>query len=189
MSYINHEQSFIASVQCHTPGFCGFWDCAELAEKYGAVERRLGDWLTLHNLPQDENHLFRFDCHYDDRGYVGYNIESYSKSQGRAWSGTGLRFGFTSNGYIALYPVKAPPTSFWKPMLLIEGAESDLHGRLHEGVIEGVRVRSPDSWTLKALKREYVGDYWHVYANDADGPTMELSLHIHRLGYEDLDDH
>lgn len=187
MPYINYEKSFIASVQCHTPDMCGFWDCAELVEKGGVVQPRLGDWLTVHNCPQAQPHLFRFNCYDEGSGHLGYNIESYSKSQGRAWSNTGVRFGFTSNGYVALYPVKTPPTSFWALKVFDESGETDLQP--HDGVIENVHVRSAGGWTLKGIKREVVGDYWHIYTNDADGPTMKLSLHIHSLGYEDLDDH
>ncbi|WPP00770.1 hypothetical protein SFA35_05185 [Pseudomonas sp. HR96] len=189
MPYLNYEKSFIASVQCVTPDYCGFWDCAELVEGDAGVERKLGDWLTVHNCPQAENHLFRFDCYYDANGYCGYVIQSHSKSQGRAWSSTGIRFGFSTNGYVALYPVKGGPNAFWKPKVLRDGAETDLIDSLSEGVIDNVRVRSPDTWTLKALKRVEIGDYWHVYVNDAEGPTMNLSLHIQSLGFEDLDDH
>lgn len=189
MVYLDYQRSFIASVQCTTPDYCGYWDCAELEHGAKGVQRRLGDWLTVHNLAQPRNHLFRFDCWFDERGYRGYSIESYSKAQGRAWSSTGIRFGFSATGYVALYPVLGPPTAFWRPALLLDGRERELHEHLRVGTISGAHVRSPDGWTLKALQREVVGDYWHVYANDADGPTMMLSLHIYRLGFEDLDDH
>ncbi|WP_213879122.1 hypothetical protein [Pseudomonas sp. dw_358] len=189
MPYLNYEKSFIASVQSHTPDYCGFLDCAELTKGDDGVQRMLGDWVTVHNCPQENNHLFRFDCYYDGSGYCGYYVQSFSKSQGQAWNSTGLRFGFDTKGYVKTYPLKGGPTRYWHPKIVVDGVEQDIVDALSEGVIENIWLRGPDTYTLKAWNRKSVGGYWHVYTNDAKGPTLELSLHIHSLGYKDTDDH
>lgn len=189
MPYINYVKSFIASVECHTEDFQGFLDCAELSEGANGVERTLGDWVTVHDFPQEAPHLFRFDCYYEGDDYCGYYIQSYSKSQGRGWNSTGLRFDFDASGYVKTYPLKQASTRYWQPKLWENGVERDVIEDLHEGVMTNVRLRSPDGYTLKGWTRKHVGEHFFAYTNDADGPTLEMSLHIHRLEFEDLDDH
>jgi len=190
MGWINREKSFVAEVKCQTPHFEGHWDCAEiLLDGPGQERRKSVEWLTVTNYAEGERHLFQFDCFYDEKGYAGYDIRSYTYGQGRRFNSIGQRFGFSSGGYIALYPLKPTPEMLWQPYIFADGQPQPILEVLKNGRLDNVRIETRHGRTLKPYKRYDAHRSWYCYVNDESGPAMELTLHIQQLGKEHNDDH
>jgi hypothetical protein len=181
MLNIIQDKSFIATVQCHAPSD-GYWDCAHLEGSYHETRRVASDALIVTNYSASPLHRYRFDCYENAEGYCGYTIESFSQAPEIA----GIRFGFNSNGLVQLYPVTGAPERFWFPLIKVDEAERSILDDLHVGAVEDVIIRSPDGWTLKrGLAFGDSDDYWMAHVNDAEGRTLQMTLHIERLGLDD----
>ncbi|MFK0086747.1 hypothetical protein ACIQUS_05560 [Pseudomonas sp. NPDC090755] len=190
MLVFNKEQSFIAFVQCHTPGFEGYLDCGEVALKEGKPMRRAADWLTVTSFAQREPHRFWFRCFEDQASSARFfDIQSWSRRTGRDMHPAYRHAWLSANGYVKMDDEENDLQRLWRVTTFDGENSTDIGRDLKIGTVDSIEILTPDSIALCARGREQAGDYWHCYAATAGGPLLQLSLDIVDLGEELLDDH
>lgn len=189
---LNHsyDRSFVAYVECTTPGLEGYLDCAKLAERDGTAARASDDWMILTSLTLREPHLFWFRCMFDDTiGRPYYDIQSWSRRTGRDFQSHNRHLDCNRNGYAGLYEQAPEDSGLWKFMTVQpDGGWASMTSIVEAGQqVEG-RIRTRSNLELQAVSRETVADHWFAYVATSGGEVMDVRLHILHIGEELLDD-
>nr|WP_319527391.1 hypothetical protein [Pseudomonas laurentiana] len=196
MLTFKYDKSFVAFVECTTPGFEGYLDCGELKMKpladdpHGreAPHRRAADWLTVTSYKGREAHRFWFRCFEDSStGKRYFDIQSWSRRTGRDLKTKQRHCDLSSNGYVGLHEAETPHECLWQVSVFDQDTYCDVGDDLALGKIESVVISSYKDTLLCAYGREQVGNEWYCYAADSNGPALILTLDIQDLGEELLE--
>ncbi|RZI90786.1 MAG: hypothetical protein EOP15_03390 [Pseudomonas sp.] len=190
---LNHsyDRSFIATIQCVTPGREGYFDCAKLAEREGQAARAADDWMIVTSLTLREPHLFWFRCLFDEsRGRPYYDIQSWSRRTGRDFQSSNRHLDFNHNGYPGLYPQVPEDARLWKFITRQEdGNQASMTSIVEAGQQLDGQIWTRSNLALRAMEPEHVADHWFAYVNTSKGEVLDVRLEVLHIGEELMDDH
>jgi len=177
-----HEKSFIATVDCTTPGFEGYWDCAEIR----SGKRKNVDCLTVNNYTEGERHRFRFDCFHDsDTGVLGYDIRTDSFAGGaNGWfAADGIRLQVGGDGYVGLEgDGRTAPESLWA-LVFNEDGSTGIDERVELGSHCSLSLLSGQNLLARPTDRKESGEHWFGYVStESSGDPLTIDLNIISIG-------
>ncbi|MDD1013241.1 hypothetical protein [Pseudomonas rubra] len=176
------DRSFIATLDCTTPGWEGFLDTCELS-LYGTggypVPNYKNGWLTLTNYPLDRERRtsFWFGC-WEYEGQHFYEVRTNDLGPGAVHPN--LRLGWSHNNYIGLYPAKGRLAAEWQ----LQGNDGQMvaPSRIAVDTLWGVSLKFTHGSAMRAYARRQVRNYWYSFLNEAEGPTLRFKLSISQVG-------